>query len=63
MTETDVAVPDKMVDISDLAIYAKRGCRHCFGRGYIGQNIKTHELVMCSCFDFTKEVVCGSTQE
>lgn len=58
MTETDVAVPEtNTIGLSDLAIFAKKGCRRCFGRGYIGRNIKTHELVMCSCFDFTREVV------
>ena len=51
-----------MADITMLSMYAKKGCRRCYGRGFIGKNVKTNELTMCRCFDFTKEVVHGSDE-
>lgn len=55
----EIADPDKidawdvivhMSKIMDIEIQdPKSGCRHCFGRGWIGRDTKTRHPVPCSC--------------
>lgn len=32
----------------------KSNCKKCYGRGYIGKNVKTHLKVSCNCLYKTK---------
>jgi hypothetical protein len=38
----------KEIDYSKF-IRPNENCRHCYGRGTIGKNIKTGEMIICSC--------------
>ena len=32
--------------------YAKPSCKKCYGRGWIGKNVKTGQLVPCKCVNW-----------
>lgn len=36
-------------DKKTLLKYAKKGCPRCFGRGWVGLNMKNGKLVVCIC--------------
>lgn len=39
----------EILDSLTLNDLAKKSCRKCYGRGYIGFNRNTGKLVLCSC--------------
>jgi hypothetical protein len=43
-------------DLSKVDIHAVVNCRACFGRGYIGRNLMTGEIVPCKCLTLKAKV-------
>lgn len=43
-------------DTSKVEIHAVINCRACYGRGYIGKNITTGELVPCKCLKLKAKI-------
>ena len=46
-----------VVQVSDkVDIHAVINCRACYGRGYIGKNLTTGEIVPCKCLTVKNKI-------
>ena len=38
----------------DITVTAKKSCKRCFGRGFVGINVLNNTMVVCSCTEFSQ---------
>jgi len=43
-------------DLTKVDIHARITCKACYGRGYIGRNLTTGEIVPCKCLTLKAKV-------
>jgi hypothetical protein len=46
-------------NMGKFGIYARRDCKKCFGRGWVGTDTQTKQRILCSCLikvDHEKEL-------
>lgn len=51
-----INVVDVQKTTTDFDIHAKITCKACYGRGYIGRNLTTGEIVPCKCLKLKAKV-------
>lgn len=49
MSERDAADKKFKEELEKGGIYPDKSCKKCYGRGYIGINVLTNEMIPCRC--------------
>ena len=57
--EINIVVPDT----TKVDIHAVINCKACYGRGYIGKNLTTGEIVPCKCLTLKAKIEHQETDE